>query len=571
MSRETLPPTRVCLEPYRGPADRDAGILKLDGNEGARPPAELLEALSGQDLDVLRDYPDVRELEADIAGLLGVQPEQVVVTAGADGALDRICRAYLEAGRRMVLPVPAFEMIYRFVAVAGGDITPVPWIDDYPTDQVIAALGPDVSLVAMISPNNPTGRVATAADLTRVAEASAGALVLLDHAYVDYANEDLTSLAAAMDNVVVVRSFSKAWGLAGCRIGYAVAPPEVATVLRNAGNPYPVAGLSIAAVRVQIATGVAALHGHVSRVRQERTLLAGKLLELGASPHPSEANFVFADFGHRADLVYEGLAGLGVKVRRFPHRQEITDGLRITVPETDADRDRLFAALEAVLAPEAVLFDMDGVLADVEQSYRRCVLETAAAFGASITRADLEAAVLEGDANSDWVLTQRILARRGIDVSLEEVTARYQEFYLGTEGRPGFREGERALVSADLLERLSARMPLAVVTGRPREEAEWFLEREGFTGFFDEVICAEDAPLKPDPAPVRLALERLGVAGAWMVGDTPDDVRAAASAGVIPLGLVASTSDTQRTTEALREAGAALILDDISQIEEFLP
>lgn len=571
MSGRALPATRVVLEPYRGPARRDEGMLKLDGNEGACPPGRLMDVLGAQDLDVLRDYPDTGGLEADIAVRLGVGPEHVVVTAGADGALDRVCRAYLEAGRRMVLPVPAFEMMYRFVAVAGGEITPVPWIDEYPTERVVAALGPDVSLVAMISPNNPTGRVATADDLERVAEAAAGALVILDHVYVDYAEDDLTALATSMDNVIVVRSFSKAWGLAGCRVGYAVAPPEVAAVLRNAGSPYPVAGLSIAAVRTLLAADTVALDAHVACVREGRARLAGKLLELGVAPQPSQANFVFADFERRAELVYEGLAGLGVNVRRFTHRPEIAEGLRITVPETDADRRRLFAALEAVLAPEALLFDMDGVLADVEDSYRRCVLETAASFGAGITRADLEAAILEGDATSDWVLTRRILARRGIDVSLEEVTTRYQEFYLGTSERPGLKEQERALVSAGLLERLATRMPLAVVTGRPRDEAEWFLEREGFTGFFDAVICAEDAPLKPDPAPVRLALERLGVKTAWMIGDTPDDVRAAAGAGVVPLGILAPSSDAGRTPPALREAGAALILDDLSMIEELLP
>lgn len=571
MSGRSPPPTRVRLEPYRGPAQRDEGMLKLDGNEGSRPPSDLLKVLGAQDLDVLRDYPDTRGLEADIAAWLDIGAEHVVVTAGADGALDRVCRAYLEAGRRMVLPVPTFEMMYRFVAVAGGEITPVPWIDGYPTDEVIAALGPDVSLVAMISPNNPTGRVATAEDLARVAEAAAGALVILDHVYVEYAEDDLTALAASMDNVVVVRSFSKAWGLAGCRVGYAVAPPEVAAVLRNAGNPYPVAGLSIAAVRTQLARSPASLDAHVARVREGRARLAGKLIGLGVAPQPSQANFVFCDFGRRAELVYEGLVGLRVKVRRFPHRAEIAHGLRITVPETAAARDHLFAALDATLAPQALLFDMDGVLADVEDSYRRCVLETAASFGASITRADLEAAILEGDANSDWVLTRRILARRGIDVSLEKVTARYQEFYLGTSESRGLHEHERALVSAELLERLAARIPLAVVTGRPRDEAEWFLEREGFDGFFDVVICAEDARLKPDPAPVRLALERLGVKAAWMIGDTPDDVGAAAGAGVVPLGLLAPGSDPDRTPPALREAGAALILDDLSMIEELLP
>ena len=119
----------------------------------------------------------------------------------------------------------------------------------------------------MISPNNPTGCTADASDLERVAEAASnvdsgaafGAMVILDHAYVEYADHDLTSLAQRFDNVVTVRTFSKAWGLAGCRVGYAVASPDVATVLRNVGSPFPCAGLSLEAVRAQMRTGDAAL------------------------------------------------------------------------------------------------------------------------------------------------------------------------------------------------------------------------------------------------------------------------------------------------------------------------
>jgi len=197
------------------------------------------------------------------------------VTAGADDALDRVFRAYLAPGRRLILPVPAFEMMYRFAAVVGGEILPVPWTDGFPTDEVITALDDSVSLVVMISPNNPTGRTATASDLERVAEAASkvdsgaafGAMVLLDHAYVEYSEQDLTAVAERFDNVVTVRTFSKAWGLAGCRVGYAVASPEVATVLRNVGSPFPVAGLSLAAVRAQTSTGEAALTEHVERIR----------------------------------------------------------------------------------------------------------------------------------------------------------------------------------------------------------------------------------------------------------------------------------------------------------------
>jgi len=567
----SLPSTWIPKDPYKGPRPRDPGVLKLDGNEGSEPPADLLAHLARQHLSVLRDYPDAQGLATDIAEWLGVDPRRVVVTAGGDDALDRVCRAYLRPGRSLLLPIPAFEMMYRFVEATGGDTTTVPWEGEFPTDAVIEALDDDVSVVAIISPNNPTGRVATEADLRRVAAAASSAVVLLDHVYVDYADEDLTLVAAELENVVTVRSFSKAWGLAGCRVGYAVASEEVANVLRNAGNPFPVAGLSLAAVSAQLAGDRAALAAHVQRTREDRDLLIDHLVSLGAAPTPSQGNFVFADFGDRADLVERGLASLGVRVRRFPHRPEIATGLRITVPETPEQMDRLQAALSTVLAPEALLFDLDGVLADVEESYRRCVLETAGSFGVSVTRSDLASAVRAGDANNDWVLTGRMLAARGVDVPLEEVTARFQEIYLGTDERDGLRERERLLIGRDLLDRLAARLPLGIVTGRPRAEAKWFLDRAGVSDLFDALVCQEDGPLKPDPEPIRVALSRLEVQRAWMVGDTPDDLRAASAASVLPVGIVAPGDDPVDTVPVLREAGAATVLRELTTLEELLP
>ena len=574
-----LPSTWIPRDLYKGPTRPEPGVLKLDGNEGNPPPRKLLEDLAVADLSRLRDYPDARPLESEIAERLGVDPARVIVTAGADDALDRVFRAYLRPGRRLILPVPAFEMMYRFAAVVGGEILPVPWTNAFPTDEVITALDDSVSLVAMISPNNPTGRTATASDLERVAVAASkvdsgaafGAMVLLDHAYVEYSDQDLTSVAERLDNVVTVRTFSKAWGLAGCRVGYAIASPEVATVLRNVGNPFPVAGLSLAAVRAQTTTGEAALTEHVERIREGRAQLTERLARQGIEACPSQGNFVLADFGARSDFVFRGLAALGVRVRRFPHRPEIAEALRITVPDQAEDLNKLLEALKTCLAPQALLFDLDGVIADVETSYRRCIVETAGGFGVEVTREEVATEVLAGDANNDWVLTQRIMAGRGVEVSLDDVTKAFQEAYLGTSTSPGLRESERMLVAVDVLSRLAERLPLAIVTGRPREEAEWFLDKEELTELFATVVCMEDSPLKPDPAPVQLARSRLGVERAWMVGDTPDDIRAATAAGVLPIGVVAPGPDPTATTAALRESGAATVLGTINDLLELLP
>ena len=574
-----LPSTWIPRDLYKGPTQPEPGVLKLDGNEGSPPPRKLLEDLAVTDLSKLRDYPDARPLESEIAERLGVDPARVLVTAGADDALDRVFRAYLAPGRRLILPVPAFEMMYRFAAVVGGEVRPVPWTDAFPTDDVITALDDSVSLVAMISPNNPTGRTATASDLERVAEAASkvdsgaafGAMVLLDHAYVEYSEQDLTAVAERFDNVVTVRTFSKAWGLAGCRVGYAVASPEVATVLRNVGNPFPVAGLSLAAVRAQTTTGEAALTEHVERIREGRAKLTERLARRGIEASPSQGNFVLADFGARSDFVFRGLAALGVRVRRFPHRPEIAEALRITVPDQADDLNKLLEAMDTCLAPQGLLFDLDGVIADVEASYRRCILETAGRFGVEVTREEVAAEVLAGDANNDWVLTQRIMAGKGVEVSLDDVTKAYQEAYLGTSTSPGLRESEQMLVPVDVLSRLAERLPLAIVTGRPRAEAEWFLDKEKLTDLFPTVVCMEDGPLKPDPAPVQLARSRLAVERAWMVGDTPDDIRAATAAGVLPIGVVAPGPNPTASTAALRESGAATVLPAVDDLLQLLP
>ena len=507
--------------------------LDLSKNEGATGPVSR--------------YPDASRLRTTLAGRLGLDDDQVLVTAGGDDALLRCFLA--NAAGRIATTAPTFEMIPRYAAQARAELTEVPWWDGPLPAAELVASGADVAVVA--SPNNPTGSVA---DETALRAISASFdLVVLDAAYAEFAEEDLTVAALRLGNVVVVRSLSKAFGLAGLRVGYLLGPPPLIAEISRYGNPYPVSSVSLEMAEETLAGGSPDL----SDAARRRESLADLLAELGAAPLPSQANFVLATEG--ADWLVPALAALGVAARSFPDNPILDGCARITAPRDETEMSRLESALRTVLAPDALLFDLDGVLADVTGSYRATVIAVAAAFGVVATQADIEAVKAEGDANDDWRVTQRILEESGETVPFETIVERFESIYQGAGARRGLKENERPLIDRETLAELAERYPLGVVTGRPRSDADEFLDRHGLKSLFGAVVTREDAPFKPDPAPVRLAMERLGAAAAWMLGDTRDDLESARAAGALPIAVGSAAPDL-----------AAITLESVSQIKEIL-
>jgi len=377
-------------------------LLRLNSNEGPRAPQALLAELAALDPELLRRYPDATAVEAALAARVGVSPDRVVVTAGADEALDRIYRAYAGPDRPVLLPEPTFDMLERFAALAGAPLVRVPWVTDaFPVEGILAHLDNRTAIVVIVSPNNPTGGVASRDEVRRIAAAAPRSLLLIDQAYIEYADEDMDPAVLDLANVVVVRTMSKAWGLAGCRVGYAIGSSDVSAVLRAAGAPYPVAGPSLALALSQLRRGDAALRAHVTQVRAERANLQQILCARGVDARHSQANFVFADFGRRAAFVRDGLSARGILVRDFPGRAGLEASLRITLPGDPADFERLTRALETVLAPEAIVFDLDGVLADVRESQRAAMIATAAAYGVTVTMDDIERTLRAGQSEGE--------------------------------------------------------------------------------------------------------------------------------------------------------------------------
>lgn len=324
--------------------------LRLDANEGLPPePQAVFDALQRDMGELLRRYPDAKPLEAAIARRFGVEAAQVFVSAGADEVLDRCCRAFLPPGRTMVLTDPTFEMFEHYAALCRARVAKVPWVGGpFPRDAMLSVIDDEVAVAALVTPNNPTGDVATLADLQALARAAPNALVILDHAYVDFADEDLTRAALQMPNVVVVRTFSKAWGLAGCRVGYAMGPAPVIRALRAAGSPFPVSAASLAIASTILERGEVTRDAYVARVRAERQELVPLLARLGANPRPSQGNFVFAEMGERTAAVHAALKSAGIIVRAIRRAGEII-GLRIALPGEPEGFATLLAALERAL------------------------------------------------------------------------------------------------------------------------------------------------------------------------------------------------------------------------------
>lgn len=546
-----LPPKKVA------PTDLD-----LSKNEG-RPPQALL-PLTIEEGSLISSYPETHRLRAELARMNGVEEGRVMVTAGGDDALFRCFLWARSQGLGLISTHPTFEMISIYASQVGAQLAEVPWWGgEFPVNDVLEQrAGPSVLFV--VSPNNPTGAVIDAMTLGLLA--AGFDLVVLDAAYTEFADTDLTGPALGYPNVVVVRTLSKAWGLAGLRVGYLLGPSELVAEISAYGSPYAVSAVSARIAADWLIDG-GGVDDYVTVVRDERASLTTLLKSLGAEPHPSDANFVLATFDD-AEWVAAASAALGVRLRRFSARPGLEDHLRISLPGSPAAFQRLSHALLSALAPEALLLDMDGVLVDVSRSQIIAIAETAAVFGVEVSTEDVLAAQARGDANDDWELTRRICLEFGVDVPIGEIARTYETLYQGTEGLPGLKQEESPLVDPVTLARWASRLPVGVVTGRPRRDAEEFLAGAGLREALSVLVTREDAPLKPDPAPIRLALSRLGVTRAWMVGDTVDDLEAARKAGVVPISVIAPGSGPQTQSEGLSNAARTLMRT--TDLEELL-
>jgi HAD superfamily hydrolase (TIGR01548 family) len=222
----------------------------------------------------------------------------------------------------------------------------------------------------------------------------------------------------------------------------------------------------------------------------------------------------------------------------------------------------------------AILFDMDGVLVDVKNSYRKAILETVQFFsGEKPLPREIQQLKEKGGYNNDWDLTQALLIFRNKSVPKTEIIKKFQEFYLGTRDKKGFIENERWLLPKRKLYKLHKKYALGIVTGRPKEETLYVVRKFDTEKLFDVIVAMDDYPpekSKPSPYPIKLALEKLGRQEAVYIGDGIDDIDAAKHAGILAIGCIPPGVSATRMRNLFMKQGAEIVLDRISDIDEAL-
>jgi histidinol-phosphate aminotransferase len=332
-----------------GEQPQDRRYIKLNTNENPYPPSPgVLEALRQAATEDLRLYPDpvARDLRMKAAEVYGVTPDQIVAGNGSDDLLAMLFRACVEAGTspEVAYPVPTYSLYDTLAQIQGTTPATVPFGPDFtlPVDALLAA-GARLNLIC--NPNSPSGTftpVSTIADFARRAKG----VVVVDEAYVDFARESALPLLESCSNVVVLRTFSKSFSLAGMRVGLAFGSRDLIAQLSKVKDSYNLDRLSLAAARAAL-DDLPWMQANVQKIRDARALMTRELTELGFRIPPSEANFLFVRHSARsgADL-YRALRERGILVRHFS-TPTLADGLRITIG-TPEQNSALVAALRAL-------------------------------------------------------------------------------------------------------------------------------------------------------------------------------------------------------------------------------
>jgi histidinol-phosphate aminotransferase len=295
----------------------DRNVLRLDFNENtlACSPAVVAAIQSLTAADLTR-YPERSPVEELAARHLRLRPEQVILTNGVDEAIHILCQAFLDTGEELLLPVPTYTMYEIYAASTDASVVRVQASPDFafPFESLLAAITPRTKLIAIANPNSPTGSVCTREQILAIAAAAPQAVVLVDEAYFHFFGETVMDLIGTTPNLIVARTFSKAYGLASLRLGLLAGPESLLKWTRRVLSPYSVNSVALVALTAALQDSTY-LNWYVGEVKQARADFLDHLSSIGLKFWPTEANFVLINIGSAHKEFARAMREQGILVR----------------------------------------------------------------------------------------------------------------------------------------------------------------------------------------------------------------------------------------------------------------
>ncbi len=337
------------LPTYHPPLGGRAG-LRLDFNEntvGCSP--RVLGRLREITAEELARYPERGPVETAVAGHLGIEPKELLLTNGVDEGIHLLCATFLEPGDEVLIVVPTFAMYEILAAATGARVITVPAGANFgfPTSELLSRLTPRTRLITVANPNNPTGSVASAADLLEIARRTPQAAILVDEAYFEFCGSTLLGQWRDVPNLFVARTFSKAYGLAGLRIGLLTGRAEHISSVSKLSSPYNVNGVALACLPTALGDENY-VRRYVHQVRESREELQREFGRWGIQYWPSQANFVLARVGSSKAVFIHAMRERGILVRDRSNDSGCDGCVRITLGTAEQTEQLLRALREAL-------------------------------------------------------------------------------------------------------------------------------------------------------------------------------------------------------------------------------
>jgi histidinol-phosphate aminotransferase len=353
MAPNFVRPTVRAMEGYTpgeqpGPGVR---VVKLNTNENPFPPSpRVMQAIREIEAENLRRYPNptADTFRRAAAKVFGLTPDMIIAGNGSDDILTIATRTFVPAGGTIAFPDPTYSLYPVLAQLQEAKSAPVEWAKDYalPIDALVET---KADAIYLANPNAPTGTFVSPMKVAELAKAFDG-LVLVDEAYADFADDNCLGLVQDRPNVVISRTLSKAYSLAGLRFGFAVAQPQVIAEMMKVKDSYNTDALSIIAATAAIEDQEYA-RAKWADIRAERQRLSAELTQLGWTVLPSQANFIFAAAPDgRGRAAYLGLKDQGILVRHFD-KPGLSDKIRITIGQT-TENNALLAGIKALSTAE---------------------------------------------------------------------------------------------------------------------------------------------------------------------------------------------------------------------------
>ena len=563
------------MHPYIPPTKNRIGKIKMDFNEnafGCSP--KVIGALKKINIDDLSVYPAYSNFIKKLSSYLGVENCQIILTNGGEEAINTIFNTYLEKNDQIIIPTPTFALFKIYADAIGLNVKQINYKKTnkgfiFPLKNVLNAICKKTKLIVIVNPNNPTGTYIEQKNIIKIIKKARqnNSIVLIDEAYWQFCGKTSKELINIYDNIFVIQTFSKAFGLAGLRLGYIISDKYNIKNIAKAISPYSVNNLAVIAASAAL-DDIEFVNKSIKQVNKNKKILTNELKKLKIKTYCSSANFLIADFGFNCTRVFGQLKNKNILLRNVSAAPILKNCLRITIG-TQKQTKILIKELKKILNPQAIIFDMDGVLIDVSQSYHLAIKKTIEYFGKKISFRQIQKYKQMGGTNDDYDLLEKYLFNKGFKIEKTKIIDIFDKLFI----KNNLIDNEKLLIGKNLLAKLKQKYKLAIFTGRPKKDVDCTLKKFDLLDLFDFVVSKEDVlgKLKPNPFGLKLAIEKLKTDSCVYIGDNIDDCICGKKAGIETIAVIDKKITNYNDFKSkIENFGVSLIIENINNIKDVL-